>query len=106
MKASDGFVLIQKMDATHTRYIEYDFFDAEWGAAKIMGKNKIWSDAVTGVYHSDLAIKMKTENPEFTNEKARDQAKSVLQHSLVDQCVKNRKPFSSVPSTIPMGEKK
>ena len=100
LKASDGFIVIQKKDDLHTEYHEVDFVDAEWGAAKILGKTKIWQDSVEGIYHSDLAVKLKAENEAWTNEQARSAAKKELNHALVDTCLKERKAAAPIPSSV------
>lgn len=94
LKMSDGFVLISKEGENKTRYVEYDFFDAVWGAAKIFGGTKIWHDTIEGVALSDLAIKLKAENPTWSDEKARSDSSHLLQNGWVDDCVKGRKPFA------------
>jgi hypothetical protein len=93
LKASDGFVLISKNGENKTSYVEYDFFDAEWGAAKIMGRDKIWTDAVEGIALSDLAIKLKSENTGWSHEKARSESARLLQKSWVETAIKSAKPF-------------
>ncbi len=93
LKASDGFVVISKNGENKTSYVEYDFFDAEWGAAKIMGRDKIWMDAVEGIALSDLAIKLKSENTGWSHEKARSESARLLQKNWVETAVKSGKPF-------------
>ena len=90
LKVSDGFILIRQENDHLTHYVEYDFFDAEWGLAKVAGKHKIWEDSVEGLLHSDLAAKAKIENPSWSSEKARKESKKQINHALVDACYKNR----------------
>lgn len=87
LKASDGFISIRKEDDTHTDFVEYDFFDAEWGAAQILGKTKIWSDAVEGLYLSDLATQLKAENENWSHQKAKNEAEKQLKRELIKNCV-------------------
>ncbi len=93
LKVSDGFILISKQSDTLTSYVEDDFFDAEWGAAKVFGRDRIWGDTLEGIAESDLAVKLKAENPAWENTKARSESVHVLEKKWVDDCIKNRKLF-------------
>jgi carbon monoxide dehydrogenase subunit G len=90
IKSSDGLIILTQNEDNATTYTEYDFFDAEWGAAKFAGKTKLWHDSVEGIYFSDLAIKLKSEDPKLKPQMARELAKKSAEGSLVDTCVKNR----------------
>ncbi len=90
LKASDGFILIRQVNEHLTHYLEYDFFDADWGMAKIAGKSAIWDDSVEGLIHSDLAVKMKAENPTWTADKARKEAKKLVDSKSVSSCYQQR----------------
>jgi hypothetical protein len=93
VKQSDGFIMIHKEDEGFTRYVEYDFFNAEWGAAKVLGKDKLWREAVEGFAVSDQAIKLKAENPTWPSEKVRSESGHFIPKNLIQDCVEGRKPF-------------
>ncbi len=98
LKASDGFVYLKKDGDNKTDYIEYDFFDADWGAAKILGREKIWKDSIEGMLQSDLAIKLKAENQLLTNSQAQDRSIRLAegsQKTAIDGCFESRKPFAA-----------
>jgi hypothetical protein len=90
VKNSDGFILLKKVSENETDYTEYDFFDAHWGAAKVKGKASLWKDVVDGIYRSDLAVKIKAEDPKLKSIQAQKRAKEERDTKLVDQCVKDR----------------
>lgn len=107
MKFSDGFILLKKINEKLTRYIEYDFYDAEWGPAKVMGNHRLWYDSIEGLAHSDLAIKFKAENPSWDHKRAKKEAGWSLKSDhidvLVNACIKNKitlKP-SSLQGSLP-----
>ena len=94
IKFSDGFILLKELSESKTLYIEYDFFDADWGPAKILGKNKLWKDALEGLAHSDLAIKLKSENAEWKSDQIRGEASRWVEtpelHAYMAECVKDK----------------
>ncbi len=88
--ASDGFILIRSVDAATTSYVEYDFFNANWGAAKILGAKKIWRDSVEGLALSDLATKLRAENDSWSDERSRRESRKWLKREQVENCVNHR----------------
>lgn len=64
LKFNDGFILLEEKGPNLTHYVEFDFWDADWGIAKTFGKDRIWRDNIEGLYQSDLAIKLKAESPD------------------------------------------
>ncbi len=92
LTSSDGFILLTYDEKEkQTNYIEYDFINAQWGMAQVLGESRIWRESVEGIVHSDLAIKFKSENPSWTSQKARDAAQKELPKKAILDCVKNRK---------------
>jgi hypothetical protein len=100
IKSSDGLIILKKSGENETEYTEYDFFDANWGAAKIAGKDKLWRDVVAGIYLSDLAMKLKAEDPKLSASDAREQAKKIKIDELINTCVDKRVPW--VTPSIPV----
>jgi hypothetical protein len=90
LKSSDGLIILNKVSDAETDYTEYDFFDAEWGLAKVEGNDKLWKDAVEGIYLSDFAMKLKSEKPEISSKEALKTAKHEMNKKLVEDCVKTR----------------
>ncbi len=85
--ASDGFIYLKELNEKDSLYIEYDFFDAEWGAAKALGARKIWYDSVAGLAYSDLATKLKAEHSDWSNAKAKTESKKILSSDSVVDCI-------------------
>ena len=90
---SDGFIVIAASpDGRKTSFTEYDFFDAEWGSAKVFGPRRLWSSAVEDLALSDFGIKFRTENPKWSGHKVRSQSRHELASDVVRRCVEERKP--------------
>src|SRR5205814_554174 len=90
IKTSDGVIVIEALDKNKVRFIEYDFVDAYWGIVKTMAPSRIWKDSVESFFLSDIAIKLKAENPTWTNEKTVDEAKEALKTFPIDKVLKER----------------
>jgi hypothetical protein len=90
IKSSDGLIILKGNADSTTDYTEFDFFDADWGLAKVAGKNKLWHDSVEGIYLSDLAILFKSEDAKMSDRDARKLAKDSENEMLINACLKNR----------------
>jgi hypothetical protein len=94
IKNNDGMIVVERAGASRTRYTEYDFFDADWGPLTTFAPGRIWKDSVEGIYRSDVAIKLKAENPSWSYDKIRDEGKKALERFPVDELLKKRKVFN------------
>ncbi|MGK5085359.1 SRPBCC family protein [Bdellovibrionota bacterium FG-1] len=94
IRSNDGVIVLEKDGAARTRYTEYDFFDADWGPLKAFAPSRIWKDSVEGLYLSDMAIKLKAENPTWSYDKIREESKKWLDRFPIDDALKARKPFN------------
>lgn len=74
LRESDGFIVLEKISDSETRYLEVDFFDADWGMAESFAPGRIWTDSVDGLYQSDLAFLLKAEHPDWSNSRCREEA--------------------------------
>lgn len=81
---SDGFILLQAIDAQNTRYFELDFYDAHWGLGKMPGKSKLWRENVRGLALSDIGAKLKAENPDWTRKQVLKAAEKWLEEKKID----------------------
>lgn len=98
----DGFIMIEKASENETRYIEYDFWDAHWGAATTFAPGRIWTDSIEGIFLSDVLIKLRAERAkDFTAEdgkfewkKMKKAAKALLDAFPVESCIKHKKIFT------------
>lgn len=93
MLAYDGWILLEKIDAKKTRYIEYDFMSADWGIAKILGKGKIWRDTLRGIYQQDIAIKMRAENSKLSDAEVKAQSIKKADSKDYDPCIDHKTIF-------------
>lgn len=75
---SDGFIVLTKLSETETRYLEIDFFNADWGMATTFAPGRIWPDSVDVLYISDLAFQLKAEHPLWTNNQCRTEAEKTV----------------------------
>ena len=95
LKANDGFIILEGLPSgegkkARTQYYELDFYDAEWGALKTFAPGRIWKDSVEGIYLSDLAIKLRSENPTWSYQKVEEEAKKILNSFPVDRALKRK----------------
>lgn len=105
LKESDGFIILKKISDSETRYLEIDFFDANWGVLEVFAPSRIWTDSVEGLYLSDLAFLLKAEHLDWSNRRCREAAEKALKALRPrpgEQCVqfraKNWKmPFPGLP---------
>lgn len=93
LKLSDGVIGIDSLGPTRTRYIEYDFFEGDWGILKSLAPGRVWKDSIEGLYLSDAAIKIKAEQPEKKDEDIRALAKAWLEKYPVEDLIKKKSVF-------------
>jgi hypothetical protein len=98
---SDGVIVLEAVDPTHTLYTEYDFFDANWGLASSFGGDKVWRESIEGVALSDLAFKVGAEHPDFSPAKIQSESKKILGKDAVKACTEHKVPFDPEKSTGP-----
>lgn len=66
VKFSDGLIVLDASTEDRTRFVEYDFFDVDYGALKTLGASRIWRDSVESLFLADMALKLKSERPELS----------------------------------------
>ncbi len=95
IKKNDGLIVIERDKAPDgkalTRYSEFDFYDADWGPLKTFAPGRIWKDSVEGIYVSDLAVKLKAENPTWPNKKVKEESAKLMEKNPIDAVLKVRK---------------
>jgi hypothetical protein len=96
IRTSDGVIALQKLTPTTTLYVEYDFTDADWGAVETFAPGRIWKDSVKGIAITDIAIKVKSEQPDLAPKAAQEEAKAYAdkEDKYIEACIEGRKPFS------------
>ena len=93
LKFSDGAIVLDSITPNLTMYSEVDFYDADWGIAKTFGKNRIWKDSLIGFVQADLAVKMKSEHPDWSNEDVLRQSKKISESVEVGSCLAAKTEF-------------
>ena len=93
LKFNDGVIVIEETQPGQTLYVEYDFWDADWGIAKTFASGKIWKDSIAGLYQSDLAIKLKAEHPDWINKKILEESTKQSKLISFEDKLKNKKIF-------------
>jgi hypothetical protein len=106
LRESDGFIVLRKINDNETRYLEVDFFDADWGALETFAPGRIWTDSVDGLYLSDLGFLLKAEHPDWSNRRCREEAdKTVdkMKKKPGERCVAAKADsWKHISSLIPM----
>lgn len=90
IKTNDGLIVIENAGPNKTRYIEYDFFDAEWGILKDISPGRIWTDSVEGIYLSDVAIRLKAEHPDLSYSKIVEESKRTLKQFPIEGAISHK----------------
>jgi len=87
LKHSDGFIVIER-DGARTKYVEYDFNDANWSV--FAGTSKPWVESIEGIYLSDLAIALKAQHEDWSYKKIHEEAHSILDRYPVRKVVEHK----------------
>jgi hypothetical protein len=89
MLASDGMVLLEALGPGRTRYTEYDFFNAQWGP---LPASLVWRESLRGAFISDMAIKLRAENPRWSVERVSAEAgrRFDAEAERMEQCYRQR----------------
>ena len=103
LNMNDGMIVIEqdptaKIPALRTRYLEYDFFDANWGIVKTIAPGRIWKDSLEGVYLSDVAIKLQSEHPDWKAKQVVAESQKALDANPVDSIIKRKISFQLDPN--------
>ncbi len=99
IKAVDGIIILEDKGPRNTYYTEYDFYDAHWGILKTIAPKRIWKDTVEGIVLSDLAIKLKAENPTWSYDKVAEESRNNLEVHPVEQAIAQKKLFKKFANT-------
>ena len=89
MLASDGMVVLEALGLESTRFTEYDFFNAQWGP---LPTSAVWRESLRGAFVSDIAIKLRAENPRWSVERVATEAaqRSKAESELLERCYRQR----------------
>ncbi len=102
---SDGIIVLEKISENRTRYIEYDFFDGNYGILKTFAPGRIWEDSVHDILLSDVVVKLKAENPELENRIVVKKAQAILEAMPIKEIIKKRKKFDPPVHALPIPSK-
>jgi hypothetical protein len=89
MLASDGMVVLEALGSASTRFTEYDFFNAQWGP---LPASAVWRESLHGAFVSDMAIKLRAENPRWSFERIATEAEQRFEaeSERIEQCYQQR----------------
>lgn len=95
LRHSDGAVLLEPLGPGRTRFTEYDFFDAAWGPVPL---SMVWSEALKGMFLSDVAIKLKAEHQAWSYAEVAEEAarRWRAEPGLAERCRARARPASSL----------
>lgn len=66
LRSDDGLIVVEAAGSGKTEYTEYDFYDADWGLARALGRDRIWKENIRGLAQTTLAIRLKAEHPDWS----------------------------------------
>jgi hypothetical protein len=92
---SDGVLVLEASGPGETRFTEYDFYDAHWGP---LPTGLVWSESLRGMFLSDVAVKLRAENPDWSYERVATEARAVLdrERGSIARCQANRRDAASL----------
>ncbi len=93
LKYNDGAIVIESLSKGKTLYVEFDFWDAEWGIAKSFAPERIWKDSLEGLYQSDMAVKLRAENKGWDYKRIKEMSKDLAKSPDLLPKIKNKKEF-------------
>jgi hypothetical protein len=95
LRQSDGAVILEALGPGRTRFTEYDFFDAAWGPVPL---SMVWSEALKGMFLSDVAIMLKAEHPAWSYAEVADEAarRWRADPGLAERCRAGARPAQSL----------
>jgi hypothetical protein len=95
LRQSDGAVILEALSPGRTRFTEYDLFDAAWGPVPL---SMVWSEALKGMFLSDLALKLKAEHPAWSYTEVAEEAgkRWRAEPGLAERCRAKARPASSL----------
>jgi hypothetical protein len=102
LKYSEGQIVLLKDGENDTQFLEMDFYNADWSLLKILGSSRIWDENVKQLAQSDLAVKLKAENPAMSNRDARRKSEKSVDDKLVSDCLNHKVPLSPAAVLSPL----
>jgi hypothetical protein len=97
---SDGLVVLEALPDGTTRFVEYDFFEADWGPLPI---SMVWTESLSGVYLSDVSTRLKAERPGWSYRQIHGEARRLweLDPDRVDRCRRTSRPVNQLRASTP-----
>ena len=89
LRASDGLVVLEALNAGLTRFTEYGFFETRPSAVP---SSVIWRQSVRGAFRSATAIKLRAENPAWSYRDIARESERLEEaaSALVEDCLATR----------------
>ena len=87
VKTTDGFIVLEDAGAGQTRYTEVDFIESATGPVSMA---TVWDLTLSGLFRSDVAIKLKAEHRDWAYPKVRTEADQLLERFPTAACFQKR----------------
>ncbi len=91
---SQGLIKLVELDSQNTLYFESDFYNANWGLAKIEGTKSLFERNIKELVQTDIALKIKSENPLMPSREAQKKVDLKIYDSEIQKCVEQKLAFS------------
>jgi hypothetical protein len=96
----DGLIVLMPMDATHTKFMELDAINADWGILKAAGREKVWTTSLEPLFQSDIMVKLISENHGEQKSDMMKQSKKTSDAYDFSHCVTHQKEWAfTTPSS-------
>ena len=86
----DGFILLKAVDDQHTEIKEFDFWDADWGIAKMVGTESLYNQSLQAIYQTDLAIKWRSEKSDESYREIKTKSIAAAKEQSFKKCFRER----------------
>jgi hypothetical protein len=73
-KYNDGMIQITKLNDNECSFYEVDFVYGDWSVIGKIANDTVWKSAVKGAIVSNMTIKIRAENPDWSMDKVKDEA--------------------------------
>ena len=79
----DGIMVLESTPLG-TTLSGYDFYQADWGLAKVLAEGKIWRESLEGGFRGDIALKTKVEHPDWTLKQITEECHRTLERFPIE----------------------
>jgi hypothetical protein len=101
IKHIDGLITLEKINDNEVCFTGYEFNEGEWGLLKaFVSLDGVWKGGMKGNYVSDHLMRLRIENPDWTNEKLVKEGEKIADAFNEEAFLKTRKKLKTLEGVI------